>query len=502
MRLNLEIWNQIRYSYISTYAFWFYFSFILFFVGLYFAFFFLCTLSILISVFIVFKMIQVNSKFALVIFLIFLFLFMYINLYVFKYEINFGSKYDYICGLIRDIDSRYIHLVFAYSEKGVFAVPTRLRKDDVSKIVENPIKLSSLCIKNEFFVKNFRTNEIIIEFDENIEVEYEDNFLSLTLDKMRNFLVQNVSLYLGENTKYFLAIVFGIQDYLDSEDKKNFDEVGLAHVLVASGANILLVIMVIRKIVSMLRLKNNKLFIELIAVLIYLLLVGLEGSLTRAFLFFVITVISLSSSRPIGILDKLVITIFFTVLFIPSFFNTISFNLSLCASFAVIFASDIVATLQLNKYVAYIMQNFIIVFITSCLTAFYFRNFNLTGMFSNLIVLPIIEIMVILGVTSFLIVFLSSLPLLGFVINLFFIVQNLLINFLLLIMNLIEDIFSNALYFKFNLNIVDLVIFFVIWISIWIYSAYKKRLNLYKETLSKFDDISYNEFISFLLNKK
>lgn len=502
MKLNFEIWNQIRYSYIFTYAFWFYFSFILFFVGLYFDYFILCTLSIFVSVFIVFKIFQFNSKLAFIIFLIFIFLFMYINSYVFKYEINFDSKYNYICGFIRDIDSRYIHLVFAYSEKGIFAVPVRLRKDDVLNVVESPIKLSSLCIKNDFWIKIFRSNEIIIEFDENIEVEYKNNFLSLTLDKIRNFLVQNVYMYLEENTKFFLAIVFGIQDYLDSEDKKNFNEIGLAHVLVASGANILLVIMVIRKIVSLLRLKNNRLFIELIAVLFYLLLVGLEGSLTRAFLFFIITLISLSSSRPIGVLDKLIMTVFYTVLFIPSFFNTISFNLSLCASFAVIFASDIVSTFQLNKYVSYIIQNFIIVFITSCITAFYFKNFNLTGIFSNLIVLPVIEIIVILGVISLLIVFIYSLTLFSFFVNLFFMIHNLLINFLLLIMNLIENIFDTKLNFYVGLDSIHLVILFVIWIIIWVYLVYRKRMNLYIKALSKFEDISYNEFISFLLNKK
>lgn len=111
--------------------------------------------------------------------------------------------------------------------------------------------------------------------------------------KLKNFVVSNHSLYLDEEEKAIsLAMIFGIDDYLSYDLKEQFKILGLAHILVASGSNVNLIILFLFFIDKKSKSKKIMFLLYTVLLIAYASLSNFDPSISRAVIFFLIHFLS------------------------------------------------------------------------------------------------------------------------------------------------------------------------------------------------------------------
>lgn len=101
---------------------------------------------------------------------------------------------------------------------------------------------------------------------------------------LRQMLFAQIERYLSfEQSALLKGLLFGERESLPKEIEESFRDAGVMHVLVASGANLGMIIALLALLVSWRGFNFTKLyFLATPIVIIYLLIVGFELSLLRA----------------------------------------------------------------------------------------------------------------------------------------------------------------------------------------------------------------------------
>lgn len=313
-----------------------------------------------------------------------------------------------LSGIVRNVSKSSIELVFA---KLGSQLPTQRVFVKQTHSLPTPPKYTSITIHGTFSIQRYYTHNVLLTLENVLEVTIGNQSLSRVIEYSSNQISDTSQKYLGTNSGVAKAMVFGIRDELDTETQNSFRRLGLSHVLVASGANIILILSLIEKVCCGLRGKYRRI-VEFLLVTSYILLVGLEGSITRAFFFFCINFLSRFIGRDIGYIQKILVTICLTGFLFPSFITSLSFLLSLTATVAIAFGTTITKSLNLHsRLLETCIINSTIIILVNVLIAHYFKTFNISGFVTNMLLLPLVEAIVLYGF-SFLIIFMfiSGIP--------------------------------------------------------------------------------------------
>lgn len=140
-----------------------------------------------------------------------------------------------------------------------------------------------------------------------------------------------------DNADTLKAIIYGEKENLAQEIKDNFKNIGLSHMLVASGANIALILLIITRICKKLHISKyiTNIFL-IINILLFIVVCGLEPSITRAGIMTTITLLLKFKNKKISTYKKLLISFVIMYILNPMQIYSTSFQLSFLATFSII----------------------------------------------------------------------------------------------------------------------------------------------------------------------
>ncbi|MEQ8240593.1 MAG: ComEC/Rec2 family competence protein [Cyclobacteriaceae bacterium] len=205
-----------------------------------------------------------------------------------------------------------------------------------------------------------------------------------------------------------LALIIGINDYLDNELKTAYSSAGAMHVLAVSGLHVGIVYQIIVILFSFIKRVRfgTWLFVGLTvtAIWMYALVTGFTPSVLRASLMFTIILLSEHTGRKSNIYNSLGLAAFILILINPNHIYSVGFQLSFIAVFGIVFfhplfyrqfyfGSKVMSYLWSITCVSLAAQ-----VATFPLTIYYFHQFPTYFLISNLIVIPAAMVMLVLGI--------------------------------------------------------------------------------------------------------
>ncbi len=271
------------------------------------------------------------------------------------------------------------------------------------------------------------------------------SFLDSIFRVRKNFLNQVYSRLqrdLGDySASLFLALVFGVSTKYLEEIEDIAKDKGVSHVLVVSGYNLVIVLNVLGILLKFVN-KRAKIILETLALVMFLVLTGLQPPIIRAFFSKIVEEISAFLGIEVERSAKVIIALLLITYFFPYIIFSISFQLSMWAWILVMWVvpkvkefvvkvffslKDFIiesATVCLFRYKRtpkvfvskhtpggipsgsftkvkfgikffieeYILTNAIVTLGMIPLLFYYFKTANLSGLFYGILVLPLIDI--------------------------------------------------------------------------------------------------------------
>jgi competence protein ComEC len=233
--------------------------------------------------------------------------------------------------------------------------------------------------------------------------------------KVKNFYDEKIKKNLPWPEENILrGLIFG-ENIEDKDLYKNFQKVGISHILVASGSNLVLVFSIFLSFLKNLKLDYKiSLLISIFILLFYLFLVGFEGSILRAFIFILFLIFIKSFSGRIPLKRNIILTALIIILLVfPKEIFEIGTILSFLSFLGIIYISPFIKEKlsflksdYLKETISQSFSSFILVF---PFLGFVFNSLNPFGLFFNLPVLFLLPTIFILGI------FISPLPYFSFI---------------------------------------------------------------------------------------
>ena len=211
--------------------------------------------------------------------------------------------------------------------------------------------------------------------------------------EIRENIFYNIKKKLGyRRSAIITSIAFGYTDYLDNEDEDNMRNLGILHAISVSGLHMVLVYSVLKKI-----------FGEKLAPLIagiYVIFTGGALSTIRAYIMMVISSFSIGFRRNYNPLAGLSLAGIILILYEPFSIFSLGFQLSFVATLGIILFNKEINK-KLYKFPKYLRESISICISAQILTfpilAISFKEFSLGFFLGNIILIPFINGVVILG---------------------------------------------------------------------------------------------------------
>ena len=205
----------------------------------------------------------------------------------------------------------------------------------------------------------------------------------------------------------FMALISGMREYTDEDLKEAFKNAGLSHILALSGMHLSLFSGLSKSIFSKKIPEKLSLIFQFISISLFVFFAGLSPSLFRAFISSTISIfLSFLCIKKPSNLKILSITFLFHVLLFPEDLYSLSFIFSYGAMLGINLFSDFYTLLQAKALPIFLAQgmggSLGAQTITAPVTLKALGSFAPCGLFSNLIVSPLISLFIYAGLFLFL----------------------------------------------------------------------------------------------------
>jgi len=217
----------------------------------------------------------------------------------------------------------------------------------------------------------------------------------------------------GDEYSVAAAILLGNSDYLDQELRQKYSGSGTMHILAVSGLHVGIIYLILFYLLGFLsKIPHGRLIRSIIvvfAIWIYALITGLSPSVTRAATMFSFVSMGEIFKRRTPIFNTLAASACFILIFNPFLIQEIGFQLSYLAVLGIVVTQPgIYRMLNFKNKIADKIWGLICVSIASQiatfpLALFYFHQFPVYFIISNLLVIPISYVIMMLGVAFFMI---------------------------------------------------------------------------------------------------
>nr|WP_315154315.1 ComEC/Rec2 family competence protein [uncultured Flavobacterium sp.] len=217
-----------------------------------------------------------------------------------------------------------------------------------------------------------------------------------------------------------MALLLGQQQDIDPNITKDFQYAGAVHILSVSGLHIGFIVLFInflmRPIPNTQKGRFLKLSISLLSLALFGILAGLAPSVVRSITMFSFVALGHYWRRSTNIYHTLVVSIFLILLFQPYFLFDVGFQLSYAALFFIVWLQPMLANYWTpkNKILQFFWDIITVSFAaqlgTLPLSVYYFHQFPGLFFVTNLLVLPLLSVIMVLGVIVMTIAAFSALP--------------------------------------------------------------------------------------------
>ena len=217
-----------------------------------------------------------------------------------------------------------------------------------------------------------------------------------------------------------IALIMGQQQDISPDIIRDYQYAGAVHILSVSGLHIGFILLFVTFILKPIPNTKRGSFIKLITILISLsmfgIIAGLAPSVVRSVTMFSFVAIGNHLRRSVNIYHTLLVSVLLILLFEPSFLFDVGFQLSYIALFFIIWLQPLLSSIWKPKYKVskYIWDILTVSFAaqigTLPLSIYYFHQFPGLFFVTNLIIIPLLSIIMVLGVLVMLLAAFNIIP--------------------------------------------------------------------------------------------
>lgn len=343
-----------------------------------------------------------------------------------------------------------------------------------------PYFLAKITFKVKNTALQIKKNRIKLRTADIKNVIIKTNKISIIQTKLRHVVHNQIDHVINKKNELFKAMVFGIDDTLTYKDKIGFYQIGVGHILVASGANIYILTKTVTSLLFFVKNKNKVLAINILFVISYAMLLHFDGSILRATIFFLIDTVAKKKGINVTIFQKLTLTTLTIGWLMPSTILSLSYILS---SFAVI-GIDLSQKIynlsnKKNWLLKYIIEALCISTSCNLITMIFFNNINYSSLISNIFLLGLAEIIVSLGFFSFLLSQLLMFLNLSYLIEIISEINVFFLNIFEIVSKILQSLLGENLSTSISINSsLTLLLFFIFCnVNVYIFYLTLKKLN-------------------------
>lgn len=233
---------------------------------------------------------------------------------------------------------------------------------------------------------------------------------SYYIGKLRHKLVSsfNIHHFSPQVQNTLNALLLGQRQDMDAETNNAYKDAGVLHILAISGLHFAVLLFVLTYLMRPLkRLKSNGKLVQLLVVLSLLwgfaLITGLSASVVRSVVMFTFISIGKYLNRNANTYNSLSVSMLVLLIAEPNFLFDAGFQLSYLAVFAIVWLQPFYAGIKFTKYKAihYGSDTLLVSLAAQIgvlpLSLFYFNRFPLLFLLANLVVIPLSNVILVLG---------------------------------------------------------------------------------------------------------
>ena len=204
-----------------------------------------------------------------------------------------------------------------------------------------------------------------------------------------------------------VALILGERQYVSKELQQNYANAGVIHILAVSGLHIGILVLLLNFLLQPLkRFYHGKLVVFLLIVSflwIYAFIAGLSASVVRAVTMFSFMSLGIVMNNKTNVFHSLIASALILLLFNPYFLFSLGFKMSYIAVVSIVVLQPLLSSLWKPKFkIVQYFWNLITVSIAAQvgllpLSLYYFHQFPSLFIVSNLVVLPCLGLILILG---------------------------------------------------------------------------------------------------------
>lgn len=240
--------------------------------------------------------------------------------------------------------------------------------------------------------------------------------------KLRTRIIRNLEKNNFHTTELNVAValIMGQQQDISPEIIRDYQYAGAVHILSVSGLHIGFILIFVTFILKPIPNTKHGSFIKLLIILASLftfgIIAGLAPSVVRSVTMFSFVAIGNHLRRSVNIYHTLLVSILLILLFEPSFLFDVGFQLSYLALFFIIWLQPLLASIwspkkRVPKYIWDILTvSFAAQIGTLPLSIYYFHQFPGLFFVTNVIILPLLSVIMVLGVLVMLLAAFNIIP--------------------------------------------------------------------------------------------
>lgn len=269
-----------------------------------------------------------------------------------------------------------------------------------NSVIESPPEFEEFNYGEYLRTQNIYAVAEVMEFEKISRVETVSTYIS----DLRNNISHKVKTQFHEpHASLLLGILIGTREEFTEEFNDSLQITGTNHIIAVSGYNIMILITIIMKLSGLVH-RNTALLLSTLLVTIFMFLVGFENTpALRAAIVGYSLVFSFFIGRKGGLISFLPLSAALLIYLNPLAFKTISFQLSYAATIGIVaLASKIEYLLKILPEIikSELAPTISAILFTSSIIIFNFQTFSSLAPIVNILVLPVVPIIMLLGAIS------------------------------------------------------------------------------------------------------
>lgn len=239
------------------------------------------------------------------------------------------------------------------------------------------------------------------------------------IQTFRDVLVNSFDIhnYSTQTMNVINALLLGQRQDMDKDTTASYTNAGVVHILAISGLHFTLLFLGLNWLLAPLKRLRYGYIMHFIVIIAHMwffaLITGLSASVVRAVVMFSFVLTGELINRRANIYNSLAVSMLVLLLAKPNFLFDAGFQLSYLAVFAIVWLQPIYNRLERSKYwaVNFVRDTIIVSLVAQIgvlpVSLYYFNQFPLLFLIANIVVIPLSNVVLVLGIATLLFNFIA-----------------------------------------------------------------------------------------------